>query len=30
MIYGLGTDVVQIERVEQTYARFGEHFADIC
>ncbi len=28
MIYGLGTDVVQIERVEQTYTRFGEHFAD--
>ena len=27
MIYGIGTDVLKVERVEQTYARFGEHFA---
>lgn len=28
MIFGIGTDVVQVERVQQTYARFGEHFVN--
>lgn len=27
MIFGIGTDVLQIERVEKTWQRFGEHFA---
>jgi holo-[acyl-carrier protein] synthase len=27
MIYGIGTDVVQIERIEQALARFGDRFA---
>ena len=27
MIFGIGTDVLQAERVEQTWQRFGEHFA---
>ncbi len=26
MIFGIGTDVVQLTRVEATYARHGEHF----
>ena len=26
MIFGIGTDVVQLARVEETYARHGEHF----
>jgi holo-[acyl-carrier protein] synthase len=26
LIFGIGTDVVQLERVEATYARHGEHF----
>lgn len=26
MIFGIGTDVVQIERVERLHARYGEHF----
>jgi holo-[acyl-carrier protein] synthase len=26
VIFGIGTDVVQLERVEQVYARHGEHF----
>lgn len=26
MIFGIGTDVVQLERIEAAYARFGEHF----
>ena len=26
MIFGIGTDVVQLARVEQVYARHGEHF----
>ena len=26
MIYGIGTDVVRLDRVEATLARFGEHF----
>ena len=27
MIFGIGTDVLKLERVEQTWQRFGEHFA---
>ena len=27
MIFGIGTDVLQISRIERLYARFGEHFA---
>jgi holo-[acyl-carrier protein] synthase len=27
VIFGIGTDVLSVERVEQIYARFGEHFA---
>ncbi len=26
MIHGIGTDVVQLERIEQVFARHGEHF----
>jgi len=26
MIFGIGTDVVELARVERTYERFGEHF----
>lgn len=26
MIFGIGTDVVQLARIEQTFARHGEHF----
>lgn len=26
MIYGIGTDVVKLERIESTYSRFGERF----
>ncbi len=26
MIFGVGTDVVQVERVARTYAKFGQHF----
>jgi len=28
LIFGIGTDVVQVERIERTYARFGQHFVD--
>ena len=28
MIFGIGTDVVQVERVEQTLERFGDHFVN--
>lgn len=28
MIFGIGTDVVRLDRVEATLARFGEHFVD--
>ncbi len=28
MIFGIGTDVVQIERIAATYERFGRHFAE--
>ena len=27
MIFGIGTDLVQVERIEATWRRFGEHFA---
>lgn len=26
MIFGIGTDVVQLDRIERAYKRFGEHF----
>ncbi|MEN7343560.1 MAG: holo-ACP synthase, partial [Pseudomonadota bacterium] len=28
MIYGIGTDVVEVSRIAATYERFGEHFAN--
>lgn len=28
MIFGVGTDLVQVERIEATYRRFGEHFVE--
>ncbi len=28
MIFGVGTDLVKVERIEATYRRFGEHFVD--
>ena len=28
MIFGIGTDVLKIERVEATWQRFGRHFAE--
>ena len=28
MIFGVGTDLVQVERIEKTYCRFGEQFVD--
>ena len=28
MIFGIGTDLVQVERIEATYRRFGGHFVD--
>ena len=27
MIFGVGTDIVEMQRVQATYDRFGEHFA---
>lgn len=27
MIFGIGTDVLKLSRVEDTYSKFGEHFA---
>jgi holo-[acyl-carrier protein] synthase len=27
LIFGIGTDLVQVERIEATWRRFGEHFA---
>jgi len=27
MIFGIGTDIVEMSRMEATWARFGEHFA---
>ena len=26
MIYGIGTDLVQLSRVAKTFVRFGDHF----
>lgn len=26
MIFGIGTDIIRLDRVERTLARFGEHF----
>ncbi|MDH4106684.1 MAG: holo-ACP synthase [Gammaproteobacteria bacterium] len=28
MIFGVGTDIVELARVQQTYERFGRHFVD--
>jgi holo-[acyl-carrier protein] synthase len=28
MIFGIGTDLVQVERIEATYQRFGGHFVE--
>ena len=28
MIFGIGTDLVQVERIAATWERFGEHFVD--
>ena len=28
MIFGIGTDLVKIDRIEATWERFGEHFVD--
>jgi holo-[acyl-carrier protein] synthase len=28
MVFGVGTDMVEISRVEKTWSRFGQHFAD--
>ena len=28
MIYGIGTDLVELSRVQKTYDRFGQHFVD--
>ena len=30
MIIGLGTDLIDIERIEKTLARFGDRFLDRC
>ena len=27
MIFGIGTDILQIARIEETWQRFGDHFA---
>ena len=28
MIYGVGTDIVELARVQETYNRFGDHFVN--
>ena len=28
MIFGVGTDIVELSRIQATYDRFGEHFID--
>ena len=28
MIFGIGTDILRVDRVESTYERFGQHFVD--
>jgi holo-[acyl-carrier protein] synthase len=27
VIFGIGTDIVELSRIEQTYGRYGDHFA---
>ena len=28
MIFGVGTDLVELSRIQETYNRFGDHFVD--
>jgi holo-[acyl-carrier protein] synthase len=28
MIFGVGTDIVELSRIQETYNRFGEHFVE--
>jgi holo-[acyl-carrier protein] synthase len=28
VIFGVGTDILELSRIEQTYRRFGDHFVD--
>lgn len=28
MIFGVGTDIVELSRIQETYDRFGDHFVD--
>lgn len=28
MIFGIGTDILRVDRIASTYERFGEHFVD--
>ncbi len=28
MIFGVGTDIVELSRIQATYDRFGDHFVD--
>lgn len=28
MIFGVGTDILELSRVQETYERFGDHFVD--
>ena len=28
MIYGIGTDIVQIQRIDQLYQKYGERFVE--
>ena len=28
MIFGVGTDLVELSRIQATYERFGDHFVD--
>jgi phosphopantetheinyl transferase (holo-ACP synthase) len=28
MIFGVGTDILELSRVQETYNRFGDHFVD--
>ena len=28
MIYGIGTDIVQIQRIEQLYQKYGQRFVE--
>jgi len=28
MIFGIGTDILQLARIERVYARYGDHFAE--